>query len=588
MTAANLIQNGEQQFFDNNGDPLALGWVYFYVPNTNTWKATWQDANQGSLNTNPVHLDVAGRAIIWGSGAYRQVVKDADFNTIWDQETITLNTTVNISGWQLLATDIPSVEITVSTFTTIGYYAAGDIGTGATYTSNGAGSTGPGAVQDSAGTWFQLVINGSANVGWFGAKGDGIANDSTAIQAAIDWAHAQTGGGSVEIPPGTFLCNVVLKAGVQLLGPNLVSPVYYSGWKIAVLKQYADGSAVIDSPGTLQESASIVGLTILGKNDAAVTGVGIHFRHMNGTHVLNCTIAQFADQGILEESSCDANHYENNFVNECVLNHVRAAPIGAVHLLGADSIIENNGFGCSLVAKTTNEYTRAFYCAGSNNFIENNVFQFADIGAELTGNRNQVSNNRTSNNFMHGWLISGGFSNHSNNQSSFDAQETDNTYDGFKVTNGWNVFSNLVTTQASSGKTYKYGIEDTFTNGDPSAPNMYVNCRPADAATAAFLSASPNGAGWSVPPMNISVSGATPTVGPFATIVSMANSGATNVTELRGGVNYQQVKLKGDGTSTLIYDVSKIVTNTGADKLLVAGKIYTLTNYNGVWVESTS
>lgn len=80
-----LLPNGKQSFFDNNGDPLAGGTVTFYIPGTTTEKDTWQDRDQSALNTNPVVLDAGGRAVIWGSGAYRQVVKDSLGNLIWDQ-----------------------------------------------------------------------------------------------------------------------------------------------------------------------------------------------------------------------------------------------------------------------------------------------------------------------------------------------------------------------------------------------------------------------------------------------------------------------------------------------------------------------
>lgn len=85
--AATLLPNGEQSFTDNNGAPLAGGQVYFYVPGTTTPKDTWQDSGQTILNTNPVTLDAAGRAIIYGAGAYREIVRDANGNTIWDQLT---------------------------------------------------------------------------------------------------------------------------------------------------------------------------------------------------------------------------------------------------------------------------------------------------------------------------------------------------------------------------------------------------------------------------------------------------------------------------------------------------------------------
>jgi hypothetical protein len=80
-----LLPNGKQSFFDNNGAPLAGGEVTFYIPGTTTFKDTWQDKDKNALNTNPIILDAGGRAVIWGEGLYRQIVRDSLGNLIWDQ-----------------------------------------------------------------------------------------------------------------------------------------------------------------------------------------------------------------------------------------------------------------------------------------------------------------------------------------------------------------------------------------------------------------------------------------------------------------------------------------------------------------------
>ena len=85
--AATLMPNGKQQFFSANGTPLAGGFVYFYIPGTSTPKDTYQDPAATILNTNPIILDAAGEAIVYGIGSYRQVVTDSSSNTIWDQLT---------------------------------------------------------------------------------------------------------------------------------------------------------------------------------------------------------------------------------------------------------------------------------------------------------------------------------------------------------------------------------------------------------------------------------------------------------------------------------------------------------------------
>lgn len=83
-----IIPNGKATFLDNNGNPVSSGTVDFYIPGTSTRKTTYSDINGTVPNTNPVVLDAAGRALLWGNGSYRQVVKDKFGNQIWDTTTI--------------------------------------------------------------------------------------------------------------------------------------------------------------------------------------------------------------------------------------------------------------------------------------------------------------------------------------------------------------------------------------------------------------------------------------------------------------------------------------------------------------------
>jgi hypothetical protein len=86
---------------------LAGGKVYFYVPNTSTFKQTWQDSAQTILNQNPVILDANGCGIIYGTGTYRQVLQDSLSNTIWDA--ITTDTSAyNSTFWAGIAGGTPN------------------------------------------------------------------------------------------------------------------------------------------------------------------------------------------------------------------------------------------------------------------------------------------------------------------------------------------------------------------------------------------------------------------------------------------------------------------------------------------------
>ena len=102
-----LLPNGQQQFVDANGAPLAAGKVYFYYPNTTNAEPTYQNYQQTVPNSNPVVLNAAGRATIWGTGLYREIVYDQFGNLIWDQ--ITSGTSQTGIGVQ---TSIGSASIT--------------------------------------------------------------------------------------------------------------------------------------------------------------------------------------------------------------------------------------------------------------------------------------------------------------------------------------------------------------------------------------------------------------------------------------------------------------------------------------------
>ena len=89
---ASILPNGKTTFLDSNGKPLTGGKVYFKIPASDSLKTTWQDGAETVPNANPVILDSAGRAIIWGFGSYRQQVYDKNSNLIWDTVTSSAGT----------------------------------------------------------------------------------------------------------------------------------------------------------------------------------------------------------------------------------------------------------------------------------------------------------------------------------------------------------------------------------------------------------------------------------------------------------------------------------------------------------------
>lgn len=94
----------------------------------------------------------------------------------------------------LTRADIPTQKIGSDVIVLGGYHTLGDLGAGAIYTSDGATANGLEAVRDAAGAWFNLVVIGEVNVGWFGAYGDNGAHRITAadIAANPEWRGTYT------------------------------------------------------------------------------------------------------------------------------------------------------------------------------------------------------------------------------------------------------------------------------------------------------------------------------------------------------------------------------------------------------------
>lgn len=202
-----LLPNAEQQFFDDNGAPLAGGFVYTYVPGTTTPKTTWVDPGLTVANTNPIQLDSGGRAIIWGSGQYRQVVTDLNGNVIWDQPTGELDFGLQLDV--LTSSQSYILKAAKAVFLAVG---AGGGGSGTNTGTEEPGSGGSGGMVWSS--FSGLTIGNTLSIG-IGAGGigggsgnvGGAAGTPTVISSGtqiIPTASAGGGGGS----PGPGLSGV--------------------------------------------------------------------------------------------------------------------------------------------------------------------------------------------------------------------------------------------------------------------------------------------------------------------------------------------------------------------------------------------
>lgn len=87
---ATRANNPVDQFFDDAGNPLIDGKIYYFATGTNTFQDTFADENLEILNTNPVILTAAGRSPnVWLQDRnYKEVLTDSDDVQIWERDPV--------------------------------------------------------------------------------------------------------------------------------------------------------------------------------------------------------------------------------------------------------------------------------------------------------------------------------------------------------------------------------------------------------------------------------------------------------------------------------------------------------------------
>jgi polygalacturonase len=257
--AVNLspVAGAAAQFLDNSGNVLTGGKLYTYAAGTTTPQASYTSGTGITFHSNPIILDAAGRVPaggeIWLTDGlqYKFVLTDANdvligtwdnliginsnFLNFYTQEEIqtatagqtifTLSSLTYSPGTNSLSVFVDGVNqydgssyaYVETNSTTITFTAGLHVGALVKFTTAVSLSSGVNNASlvtydppftGSETTTVEAKLSETVSVKDFGAVGDGLADDTTAIQAAID--AVATTGQSIYAPAGTYKCTDVL------------------------------------------------------------------------------------------------------------------------------------------------------------------------------------------------------------------------------------------------------------------------------------------------------------------------------------------------------------------------------------------
>ena len=265
----------------------------------------------------------------------------------------------------------------------LGYYTKGDGGGGIFYwdstsTESENGGTIIQATGIATGRW-KRPESGTVNVKEFGAKGDGLADDTFAVQNAINTKN------DIYIPNGTY------NISTELIITHSIS-INGNGIGLTILNSLPnlDYSKSVFRSNNIN-NVSIKDLSILGNTDGVNgAGSGVHFKNSSGNIIENIFINNTSQAGIrLEEQN-------NTSVKYCTLDNIGRIGYtdnhGIMIYSAAGSTIDN--YDIKIIGnKLTNVFKKGItdYAPDSSIYnisVNSNVLKNCNLGAIYLGTIN--------------------------------------------------------------------------------------------------------------------------------------------------------------------------------------------------------
>ena len=423
----------------------------------------------------------------------------------------------------------------------------------------------------------------------YGAKGDGVTDDTAAVQALIDIV-SNAGGGLIYFPKGVYKLNIILKRGVSLMGSTFGCTRGIGEFGPTVVRYGttfvpAVAGWIIDTPtgGVGAPQSGINGISFRGSTTLA--GGGVYLRQgSNGVICRSMTFEWFQDEALRTDGLI--GRFSDMAATNTLMNRARSERTGCFRFEGADNFIERIQGNTGITSVVSPDlFLCGIYIGGANNYALHLEGELSEIGVFSTtsGAHHKIVNSRADLNYGHGFVGSAMYSNcHSLNNSN----GSPGVYSGF-VTDG---DANVQYSGCRAVGSHAYGFDLSGSNFSliSQRPHLDASC-----VSSGHVVAEMNLPASQTPPVlgrktaTVRGTGTTLNADGGVSVYIPTNTTPIEFTGITGGSIGQKVAIYGNGNVTLVNSSSFAVrnTNNSGKKTMISGRVYEFLYSSAGWVE---
>jgi len=372
------------QFFNNSGSaPLSGGKLYTYAAGTTTPLVTYTSSVGITAHTNPIVLNSGGRV----PGGEIWLTDNVDYKFVLRTSTdVLIDTYDNISG----INDVNASDILYTPSGT-SLFGASPITVKAALDGLSDEATGSSKVGYDAATGYSTPrtvenrLQERISVKDFGAVGDGVADDTTAIQACINYCN--TNGLTVYLPAGSYKItdSLVLYTGAKLHGESFrsveITGTLYN--KSMIRTEYGETPTYTERTFNWD----LRDFRLVGTNAAGSTG--LNFGNVGYANLKDVFVQSFVT-GLFCSQRTYYTFFNNLTIQDCEIGADLTSDGGANFFVNAN--IGFTDFGVkvtsggwsftSCVVDTGTTGASAFFSVGQNGFLKSANVYLIDVYVE--------------------------------------------------------------------------------------------------------------------------------------------------------------------------------------------------------------